>query len=386
MHNADVVIIGAGITGLASAYWLAKAGAKVIVLDKGRTAAEASSRATGFLSLRGEQPMESALAAEAEKLWDTLDEELGYPTEWKQQGRLWVATNAQEWADMQLTYEHFCTTAIPFELIDADRCRKIVPSLLPGVTGGIYTHRSGHGNPQRTSQAFAWAFQDRGGVIIENSPAIDILVEGGRVKGVKTPDNIYYAPVVVNCAGPQLAKVASMVGVDIPVATVRLESMVTAPLPPLFDVAMVGNGLSLRQTRRGNIHFNGGPHEWIDVSLTEESAKPNTPIIRNIAGRLAELMPSIAHIPLLRTWAGIVDVTPDQVCIVDRLNDPEGLIIACTSGHGFGMAVSVGVAVKDLALEGRTNMPIDALKLERFKDLPANWKELRKWQPGSYNT
>ncbi|MFV3308279.1 NAD(P)/FAD-dependent oxidoreductase [Pseudomonas sp. NY15181] len=386
MQNADVVIIGAGITGLSSAYWLAKAGAKVVVLDKGRTAGEASSRATGFLSLRGEQPMESPLAAEAEKLWNTLDEELGYPTEWKQEGRLWVAMNDQEWAEMQDTYALFSKTSIPFELIDGKRCKQITPSLSDTVVGGIYTTRSGHGNPQRTSQAFAWAFQDRGGVILENTPAIDILVEGGKVKGVKTPTGIIYSDVVVNCAGPQLAKVGQLVGVNIPIATVRLESMVTAPLPPLFDVAMVGNGLSLRQTRRGNIHFNGGPHEWIDVDLTTESAKPNTPIIRNIAGRLAEMMPSIASVPLLRTWAGIVDVTPDQVCIVDRLSDPEGMIIACTSGHGFGMAVSVGVAVRDLALEGKTDMPIKDLSLSRFDDLPADWKERRQWQPGCYNT
>lgn len=386
MQTADVVIIGAGITGLSSAYWLAKAGARVIVLDKGLTAGEASSRATGFLSLRGEQPRESPLAAEAEKLWNTLDEELGYPTEWKQQGRLWVATNQSEWADMQSTFQLFSTTDIPFELIDGEQCRKLAPSLGKNIVGGIHTARSGHGNPQRTSQAFAWAFQDRGGVILENSPVTGILIEGGKVMGVKTPGQTIHAPVVVNCAGPQLAKVARLADVEVPVATVRLESMVTAPLPPLFDVAMVGNGLSLRQTRRGNIHFNGGPHEWIDVELTGETPRPNTPIVRNIARRLAELMPSIASIPLLRCWAGVVDVTPDQVCIIDRLDNLEGLIIACTSGHGFGMAVSVGVAVRDLALDGTTDLPIGELGLDRFRSLPANWKELRRWQPGAYNT
>jgi sarcosine oxidase subunit beta len=88
VEKADVVVIGAGIIGLSSAYWLAKKGAKVIVLDKGRVAWEASGRATGFLSLRGESPAEFPLANLAEELWSTLDEELGYPTEWMPGGRL----------------------------------------------------------------------------------------------------------------------------------------------------------------------------------------------------------------------------------------------------------------------------------------------------------
>src|SRR5262245_56104538 len=96
MTTADVVIIGAGIIGLSSGYWLAKAGAKVIIVEKGRAGFEASSRATGFLSLRGEQPLESPLAVEAEWLWHTLDKELESPTEWRPGGRLWAAVTQDE--------------------------------------------------------------------------------------------------------------------------------------------------------------------------------------------------------------------------------------------------------------------------------------------------
>jgi sarcosine oxidase subunit beta len=386
MQNADVVIIGAGIVGLSTAYWLAKAGAKVIVLDKGRMIAEASSRATGYLSLRGEQPLESPLAAEAEKLWGTLDQELGYPTEWTPRGRIWCASSESEWDDMLLTYEHFRTTDIPFELIDGQRCRELIPALSNIVVGGIYTTRSGHANPQRTSQAFGWAFLDKGGVILEHTPAIDIIVEGGKVKGVKTPQGIIYADVVVSAAGPQTAKIGQMVGVDIPVAAVRLEAAITAPIPPLFEIAMIANGLSVRQTKRGNLHINGGPHEWVATDLTTESPKPNTPVLRNMAKRLMQLLPSVSTVPIIRTWAGIVDVTPDQVCIIDRLTSPEGLIVAVSSGHGFGMGVSMGLAISELALEGKTSMPIEGLGLARFASLPSDWLERRQWQPGAYNT
>lgn len=386
MDNADVVIIGAGILGLSSGYWLAKAGARVVILDKGRVAWEASGRATGFLSLRGEQPLEAPLAVAANELWMTLDEELGYPTEWISGGRLWIALDQAEWDELQALCPQWRNAGIPVRLADGGEARRIAPCLSDAILGGLYTTRGGHANPQRASQAFAWAFRDRGGEVRENCPALDIRTTDGKVTAVRTPAGDIATPMVINCAGPQVALVASMVGIRVPIAPVRLEAMVTVPLPRLFDVAMVGHGLSLRQTRRGNIHFNGGPHEWIDVDLTSEPAKPNTPIVRNIARRLAELFPSLAHVQALRSWAGIVEVTPDQTCIIERLSAPEGMIIATASGHGFGLAPSLGQAIAGLALDGRSPITIAGLGLGRFADLDPEWRRQRRWTAGAYNT
>jgi sarcosine oxidase subunit beta len=386
MESADVVIVGAGVLGLASGYWLAKAGANVVILEKGRIAWEASGRATGFLSLRGEQPLEVPLAVAANELWTTLDEELGYPTEWLPGGRLWVAIEQDRWTELQDLGPLWQAAGVPVRLIDGQAARGIAPCLSEQTLGGLHTTRSGHANPQRTSQAFAWAFRDRGGRILENTPAIGIKTVRGKVTAIDTPQGSIATGAIVNCAGPQIGLIGEMVGVNIPVAPVRLEAMVTAPLPHLFDVAMVGHGLSLRQTRRGNIHFNGGPHEWIDVDLTSEPAKPNTPIVRNIARRLAELFPSLANIQALRSWAGIVEVTPDQTCIIDRLASPEGMIIATASGHGFGLAPSIGKAICDLVLNGKSSIPIDGLGLDRFATLDQGWRSARKWVAGAYNT
>lgn len=386
MSTADVVVIGAGITGLSTGYRLAKAGASVIVVDKGRAACEASSRATGFLSLRGESPEESPLAQAAEHLWDTLDEELGYPTEWKQMGRLWAGCTEREWRELQADHEIFQTSGIRFDLIDATQCRRLVPPLTDKVLGGIYTPRSGHGNPQRTSQAFAWAMRDHGGELRELTPVTGIRTSGDRVTGVDTTRGPIHAGAVVCCAGPQTALFGSMVGINIPVAQARMEAMITTPIPPVFDVAMMANGLAIRQTRRGNLHLNGGPHEWIDVDLTGTPEKPGTPLVRNIARRAVELFPTLAHVQVLRSWAGIVDVTPDQMTIIEKPDTPRGLILTATAGHGFGMAPSMGVALSELALHGSTTMPIGPLGLARFGNLPGDWRARRGWQAGGYNT
>jgi sarcosine oxidase, subunit beta len=386
MESYDVIVVGGGLIGLSTAYRARKAGAKVIVIDRGPVGYEASSRATGYLSLRAETPTESPLAQMAEKIWPTLDEELGYPTEWKQKGRLWAAFDDQELADLKVTYDLFSKTDIPFEFIDAQACREVIPILSSNVRAGIFTHRSGHANPQRVTQAFAWAFQDIGGVILEHTPVHAVLTEAGRVTGVQTSGGTVHGGRVVLAAAAFNAKLMEPLGILFPVAGVRLEAMVTTPLPPAYDVCFIGHGISVRQTHRGNLHANGGPHEWIDVQADQDPAKPNTPIIRNIARRITEVFPVAASLQMLRSWAGIVELTPDLNTIVQAFDSPAGLVAAAGAGHAFGMAPSLGVALAELALEGRTSAPIEGLGLDRLAGIGPDWRTLRNWQAGAYNT
>ncbi|MDG4892599.1 FAD-binding oxidoreductase [Mesorhizobium sp. WSM4976] len=386
MQNYDLIVVGAGILGLATAYQARKAGASVVVLDKGATAYEASSRATGYLSLRGETPEESPLAQVAEKLWEGLDEELGYPTEWTQKGRIWAAVNERELAELKELYRSFEKTNIGFEFVDGQALRKMIPGLTESCLGGIYTSRSGHANPQRTSQAFAWAFMDLGGEIREYTPVLEVLTTGGRVKGVKTPYGEIHAPRAALCAAAHNTLLLSPFDILFPLAPVRLEALVTTPMPPLFEQCFIGNGLSIRQTKRGNLHMNGGPYEWIDLDIARESPKPTTPIVRNILRRAIETIPLLKGAQFLRSWAGIVDMSPDQMTTIHLFDSPEGLLTVAASGHGFGMAPAVGVAMADLALKGTTSLPIEHLSLDRFRHITPDWRERRRWHAGQYNT
>jgi sarcosine oxidase, subunit beta len=275
---------------------------------------------------------------------------------------------------------------LPVHMIDAAEARKMAPCLSEHILGGMHTTRGGHANPQRTTQAFAWAFQDHGGIILENTPALEILTTNGRISGVRTPSGTIFTEQVVCCAGPQTAVLARQVGIEVPIATARLEGMVTTPLPPQFTVAMVGHGLSMRQTRRGNLHFNGGPHEWVDVDLTSQPAKPNTPVIRGCARRLTEAFPSLASTPLLRSWAGIVEVTPDHATVIEKADSPQGFIVVSGSGHGIGLSPAIGKVVSELVRDGKSSIPIQGLGLDRFVNLEPNWKSARQWTAGSYNT
>ena len=186
---------------------------------------------------------------------------------------------------------------------------------------------------------------------------------------------------VVSAAGPQTGLMAEMVGAHVPVAPARVQMLATTPLDPLFDIALVGNGLYGRQAARGNLLFGGGPHEWTDVSLTGAPSKPNTPLVRNIARRLADLLPGVADAPVIRSWAGIVEQSPDYLPIIDVLDSPSNYVVVTASAHGFGICPSTGKAVSDLVLHGKSSIDISDLGLGRFADVGPGWREERGWTP-----
>ena len=386
MDSADVVIIGGGVTGLSTGYWLTKDGLDVVVVEKGIVGWEASGRNGGISSRRGDEPPVIPLAQEACRLWRTMDDELGYPTEWVGGGGLSLAMTEERREYLVEACARWNSLDIQCRWVDSREIRELAPCVSEDVRGGVYTPTAGHANPQRTAQAFAWAIRDRGGRIYQQTTVTGIQVSNDKVIAVGTSRGPISTETVVSCAGPQTAHIGRMVGVEIPVAPARVEIIATVPLPPLFEAYIGGHGLYGRQTRRGNLIFGGGPHEWTDVAPTGPPNKPNTPLIRNIARRLAELMPSIADQPVLRSWAGVVEQAPDYYPIIDRLQSPVGFIVATASAHGFGLCPASGKAIAELVTQGTSSVPIEGLTLGRFDGLETAWRENRDWVAGAYNT
>ena len=381
VDSADVVVIGGGVSGLTSAYFLAKAGKDVVVVEKGAVGGEASGRNGGMISERVDEPPMIPMAVESLKIWPTLDDELGYPTEFTHQGRLEVAVSEEEMGDIYTERDESLRHGIAVELLDPSEIQGMVPGITGRTLGGAFFPNGGHANPQRTVQAFAWAFQDLGGRLCQHTAVTGLEVVDGRVSSVETTSGAIEAGVVVAAAGPQTALMAEMVGAHVPVAPARVEIIATAPLDPIFDIALVGNGLYGRQAARGNLLFGGGAHEWTDVGLTAEPSKPSTPLIRNIARRLAELLPGVADTPVIRSWAGVVEQAPDYLPIIDILDYPSNYIVVTASAHGFGISPATGKAVSDLVLHGESSVDISGLTLGRFADVGPDWREERGWVP-----
>ena len=385
LDSAEVAIIGGGVSGLSSAYFLANAGVNVVVLEKGLIGGEASARNGGSMSPRADEPFAIPMATRARETWKTLDQELGYPTEFIHEGRLQVAMWEEEMDLVRAMAMNAPKFGVEAHAVDPEEMRSLVPELTDKALGGMYFPNAGHSNPQRAVQAYAWACQDRGGRIYQDTAVLGIDVVGGRVKGVQTNRGPVSADVVVSAAGPQSGLVGDMVGLHVPVAPGRVEIIATVPLEPRFTTYIAGNGLYGRQTLRGNLVFGGGPHEWVDVEVNREPPKPNTPLVRNISRRLAELFPSLEDTRVLRSWAGVVEQTPDSIPIIDKVSDPEGFVVVCVSGNGFGLSPATGLAVKELIVDGECAVDISAFKFDRFRHVPRDWRKRWSWEAGAYN-
>ena len=381
VDSADVVVIGAGVSGLSSAWFLARAGRDVVVIDKGTVGGEASGRNGGMISERVDEPALIPMAVESLRLWPALEDELGYPTEFIQQGRLQVAVTEEEMGQLLSERDVALRHGISVEVVDPAEIRDMIPGITDRTLGGTFFPNGGHANPQRTVQALAWAFQDLGGRLYQNTAVTGFRVGGGRVSSVETTAGAIEAEVVVAAAGPQTGLMAEMVGVHVPVAPARVEMLATAPLEPLFRIALVGNGLYGRQAARGNLLFGGGAHEWTDVGLTADPGKPNTPLIRNIARRLAELLPGAAGVPVIRSWAGVVEQAPDYLPVIGIPDEPGNYVVVTASAHGFGITPATGKVVSELVLRGESSIDIGGLGLGRFADVGPDWREERGWVP-----
>ncbi len=380
-ESADVVVIGGGVSGLSSAFFLAKAGKDVVVVEKGTVGSEASGRNGGMISERTDEPDLIPLAVESIKLWATLDDELGYPTEFIHQGRIQIAVSEEEMGDLYAERDEALRRAISVELLDPSQIQDLIPGISERTLGGLFFANGGHANPQRSVQAFAWAFQDLGGRLYQNTAVTGFEVLNDKITSVETTAGRIATEFVVAAAGPQTALLADMVRVQVPVAPARVEILATAPVPPMFDIALVGNGLYGRQAARGNLLFGGGAHEWTDVDLTAEPSKPNTPLIRNIARRLAEMLPGIADVPVLRSWAGIVEQAPDYMPIIDVAKSPGNYVVVTASAHGFGISPATGKVVSELVLRGESSIDTSGLRLDRFAEIAPDWREELGWVP-----
>lgn len=374
MSGAEVVIIGGGVTGLSAGWWLARSGVKVTVLDKGIVGWEASGRNGG-----GASHYQSPLFEEEQRLWPQMDELLGYPTE-HQKERIIIALTERQWEQYRFVADRHNRLGHPAEILDVKQVQDAVPLVGDNCFGGVHYRFGGHANPQRTVQAYAWALQDLGGTIVQHSAVTGFETAGGKVAAVKTANATYGCDAVVVAAGPQIPLLMAQLGVTVPVAPARAEMIITEPAPMMKIGGVDGNKLYGRQTMRGNLAYGGGPHEWIDVDETGPAARPSTPLMRNLASRLAELLPKAAHLNIIRSWAGVIENTPDGRPIIDRLTSPENVVVASMSGVGFGLSPASGHAIRDLVIDGKCSFAdIDMLKLSRFDGLEGDWREKRGW-------
>jgi sarcosine oxidase, subunit beta len=374
--GASVVVVGGGVTGLSAAWWLARSGAEVTVLEKGIVGFEASGRNGG-----GCTHYQSPLFHEEQRLWPQMDELLGYPTEY-QRKRLVFQVDERK-ANFAEGLRMRFPAGYEFDVLDGDQVRELVPLAGDNAVAGVLLHFGGHANPQRTAQAYAWAAQDLGVRIRQHVSVRSFETAGGKVTGVETSEGTVGCDALVVAAGPQTGALAAMLGQRLPMAAARAEMIVTEPLPLMPMGGVDGHGLYGRQTLRGNLAYGGGPHEWYDdVALESAPPRPSGSVLRGLAKRVAELLPRAAHARVIRSWAGVIENTPDGRPVLERLTAPDNVVLATMSSVGFGLSPATGHAIRDLVIDGRCSFAdLSKLSLARFAGLSPDWRRDLNWLP-----
>ena len=370
----DVVIIGAGVHGLAIAYYLGKRGiTNVAILDKGYLGGGASGRNTAIIRSNYRTPQGVAFYDESVKLYERLALELDYNVMFSQQGHLTVSHTDRGVTTLRERAETNRLLGVNSRLIGTDEIAELLPGLdlsdtahqpiLAGLyhpPGGIIRH-----------DAVVWGYArgvDRQNIEIHPRTEVTaIRTANGRVEGVVTTKGEIATRTVVNATAGWCSTIGHMAGINLPIVTHPLQAFVTERLKPMMHVVLVSATLHVyvNQTDRGEIVIG----EEIDP-YSSYSMRSTLRFLENATAHTLELFPCLARVKVLRQWAGLCDMPPDFAPIMGPVDEVRGFLLDVGWGtYGFKAAPAAGSRMAELIATGRTPDVIQPFALSRFADL-----------------
>lgn len=422
--HVDVAIIGGGIIGCSTAYYLAKRGIDVTVFEKAYDVAEEQSgRNWGFVRQTGRDPNELPLMIKSNQLWQGLEKELNADLGWQQGGILGMADQESAMA----AYEQWRDAAQPYgvetQVLSGDQVNDLLPGMTKDWVGGIHVPSDGNADPEVTTNAFADAIRRRKGRVITNCAVLGIDTKSGSICGVSTEKGYVTANAVVVAAGAWTRQVLTWLGMDLPQTRIRGSVGRTMPVSRVSTVATWTPHLGFVQRKDGCFTISGLDISDFDLRLDAlKHARYYVPtflkhrsmvqlqfghpffldLLGRIPGssamqdplrraRISEPMPNkrklnrslkelrelfhVTHdVELKKAWGGHIEMTPDMLPVIDGTAGPSGLIVVTgLSGHGFGIGPGVGSVVAEMAAGEKPSVDLDSFRFSRFAD--GDWDE-----------
>ena len=367
-RSADIVIVGAGAIGASIAYQLGRRGARdVVVLERDAVGAGSTSKAAGGIRVQFATRVEIELSLRGLAFFKRFEDEMGVPCDFHQEGYLFVVTDEATLARFRANVELQRSMGADVRVIAPDDARALVPALnVDDALAAVWGPMDGHASPNDVVQAYATQARARGVRIVEDTPVTGIVVERGRVAGVRTPAGTIATRLVVNAAGPWAPLVGRMAGLELPVDPRRRHIFVTDafdgirhPLPLVTDT---GSGFYCR-SEQGAILMSPG-----DIGeITEYEARVDWGVLEQAVEKAVRRIPALERAQVRHAWAGLRPLTPDGRAILDWAPGVEGLYLAVGfCGHGFQHSPGVGETVAEILLHGRSTLDIRDLRLDRF--------------------
>lgn len=369
----DVVIVGGGVHGLATAYHLARYHQvrDVVVLERGYVGGGNSGRNTAIVRANYLTPAGIAFYERSLRLYEQMTDELNFNVMFEPRGQLTLAHTDSALRTLRWRAEANQVAGVGSAMLDPRECGRLVPRLNLSATanypvlGGLWHPRAGIVRHDAVVWAYARAASRAGVSIQQDTEVLDLRPRDDGSFDVYTSQGISRAPIVVNCTAGWASTVAGMVGLQLPVHTVPLQAAVTEPVKPFLRPILSSSNLHVyvSQTARGELVIGGA----VDPYPTY-STRGSLDFLERTAAGLLELLPSLAKVRVLRHWAGACDMTPDAAPIIGTTPVPGFLLDVGWGTYGFKAGPAAGEALASLIVTGRTPDLVAAFGLDRFAD------------------
>ncbi|NLB33614.1 MAG: FAD-binding oxidoreductase [Tissierellia bacterium] len=368
--KAEVVIIGAGISGCSIAYNLAKKGVKdIVVLDKSYICSGSTGRCGAGVRMQWGTEMNCKIAKKSIEFYEHANEILEYErdVEFKQKGYLLVAHTDHEVEQFKknIQVQHSC--GIPSTMLSLEEAKEIVPYLNTDILkGAAFCNKDGFLNPFHTTDAFYMAAKRLGAEFNTFTEATGIRVEKGKVTGVETNKGFISTKNVVNATNAYAKNICDMVEINVPIYSERHQILATEPVEAMQDPMVMSFGLNfyVQQSPEGSfIMGRGDDKEPRDLRVTS-----SWQFIEEMAKTIDLILPPISKLRVIRQWAGLYNMTPDKQPIYDKAENVEGFYMALGfSGHGFMFRPITGIVMSEMILKEKPTIDVSMLNLNRFK-------------------
>ncbi|WP_233342914.1 FAD-binding oxidoreductase [Burkholderia cepacia] len=417
-HSADVVVIGAGIVGVFTAWFLAKRGVKVALVEKGMVGGEQSSRNWGWCRQQNRDARELPIATESLRLWEQFETESGETTGFRRSGLLYLSNDDSELATWARWCDFARSAGVRTEVLCSKEATERAATTGRNWKGGVFAATDGTADPANAAPAVARGVIKLGGTVHQNCAARGIETEGGRISGVVTEHGTIRTKIAVLSGGAWASTFCRQLGIRLPQATIRSSVMSVSLRRGTLPDALHTSGITItrrgdeayslaisglakldptlqkvryakafmpmfgrrwRSLSPGNLEGVRSGHEgagrWrLDRPTPMEKMRVLDPCVdeatlKEIRKRAIDLCPVIGESQVAASWAGYIDMTPDGVPAIGEAKELPGLVLSAgLSGHGFGIGPGCGHLVADLVTGVTPIVDPEPYRPERFEE------------------
>lgn len=352
MEQVDTLVIGAGIMGTACAFHLARAGREVLVIDRREVGAEASGTNAGSLAVQNKPARLTAMSMAGAGEWEGLGRVAGVDFEYRRTGGLRVAEDEAGARKLEAAARSQQGLGLQVEHMTGAEARAIAPYLSPRVVAANWCPADGQCNARTATQLLAQAAARLGARFAPRRPALALSRRRGFCAVVDTPGGAIGAGRLVVAAGVWSRGIAALMGIDLPVKLRINQMMVTEATAPVLHhmVTHIEGALTLKQLNCGTVLLGGGWQGWGDLERNVKG--PTYQSMLGSAGLAARVIPALAGVHVIRSWAGFDGRTADELPIIGPMPGWPGAFLATSCFGGFTVGPLVGRLVAQMVMGG----------------------------------